>query len=128
MKKPKLTHTREIIEGVTMMKETKTEKIEKILTTSEDIFETEKVIEEAKGKAILEPTKGFWTEKTSCWEMTHCPEIIRNECLAFVYQAVPCWKIEGTYCKLDDFGATGDYTSICQVCRVYKEIICLIIL
>jgi hypothetical protein len=34
---------------------------------------------------------------------------------------LPCWEIEGTYCKLDDYGATGRDTSICQVCRVHKK-------
>ena len=87
----------------------------------EDIAEIEKVITDAKGKVVLEPTKGFWEEKTPCWELTHCPEMIRNECPAFTYQTLPCWKIEGTYCKLDDYGARGDDTSICQVCRVYKK-------
>ena len=93
----------------------------RIEPTVEGITEVEKVIREVKGKVVLEPTKGFWEEKTPCWEMTHCPEMIRNECPAFTYQTLPCWKIEGTYCKLDDFGARGDDTSICQVCRVYKK-------
>jgi hypothetical protein len=88
---------------------------------AEGITEAERVIREAKGKVALEPTKGFWEEKTPCWEMTHCPEMIRNECPAFTYQTLPCWKIEGTYCKLDDYGARGDDTGICQVCRVYKK-------
>ena len=93
----------------------------RIEPTVEGITEVEKVIREVKGKVVLEPTKGFWEEKTPCWEMTHCPEMIRNECPAFTYQTLPCWKIEGTYCKLDDFGARGDDTGICQVCRVYKK-------
>jgi len=100
------------------------EQMEEILrgvTTLEDLAEIDRVIGEAKGKVVLEPAKGFWEEKTPCWEMTHCPEIIRNECPAFTYQTMACWKIEGTYCKLDDFGATGNDTSICQVCRVYKK-------
>ncbi|MFC1917584.1 hypothetical protein ACFLXH_02910 [Chloroflexota bacterium] len=32
-----------------------------------------------------------------------------------------CWEIEGTYCKLDDKGARGDDTSICEVCCVYEK-------
>lgn len=63
----------------------------------------------------------FWTDKTPCWESCHCPTMITNECPAPKYQFVPCWEIEGTYCKLNDFGAKGDDTSICQVCRVYKK-------
>jgi hypothetical protein len=63
----------------------------------------------------------FWTDKQPCWEKCHCPELIKAECPATTYQFVPCWEIEGTYCKLDDHGATGKDTSICEVCRVYKK-------
>ena len=63
----------------------------------------------------------FWTDKQPCWEKCHCPEAIKSECPATTYQFVPCWEIEGTYCKLDDHGATGKDTSICEVCRVYKK-------
>jgi len=64
---------------------------------------------------------GFWDDKQPCWEKCHCPEIIKSECPATLYQFLPCWEIEGTYCKLDDHGATGKDTSICEVCRVYKK-------
>ncbi|MCX6002641.1 MAG: hypothetical protein NTY79_08985, partial [Chloroflexi bacterium] len=67
-----------------------------------------------------EPTT-YWVDKTPCWEMCHCPAQIREDCPATKYQFVPCWQIEGTYCKLDDYGETGADTSICQVCRVYKK-------
>jgi hypothetical protein len=63
----------------------------------------------------------FWTNKTPCWESCHCPQMIQNDCPAPKYQFIPCWEIEGTYCKLNDFGATGKDTSICEVCRVYKK-------
>ena len=63
----------------------------------------------------------FWDNKQPCWEKCHCPEEIKFECPATVYQFLPCWEIEGTYCKLDDQGATGKDTSICEVCRVYKK-------
>jgi len=66
-------------------------------------------------------TEGFWAGKAPCWEMCHCPQMIREECPATKYPSLPCWEIEGTYCKLDDYGATGTDTSICQVCRVYKR-------
>ncbi len=68
-----------------------------------------------------EETMGFWAGKTPCWKMCHCPQMIREECPATKYPFHPCWEIEGTYCKLDDYGATGRDTSICQVCRVYKR-------
>ena len=63
----------------------------------------------------------FWADKQPCWEKCHCPEIIKAECPATVYQFLPCWEIEGTYCKLDDRGATGRDTSICETCRIYKK-------
>ncbi len=63
----------------------------------------------------------FWAGKESCWNKCHCPEMIQAECPAVKYQFLPCWEIEGTYCKLDDHGATGKDTSICEVCRVYKK-------
>ncbi|MBN1691061.1 MAG: hypothetical protein JW901_08570 [Dehalococcoidia bacterium] len=62
----------------------------------------------------------FWTDKTPCWEMSHCTNMVKSECPAFKYQFLPCWEIEGTYCKLDDYGANGKDTSICEVCRIYK--------
>ena len=63
----------------------------------------------------------FWADKQPCWEKCHCPELIKAECPATTYQFLACWEIEGTYCKLDDHGATGKDTSICEVCRVYKK-------
>jgi len=63
----------------------------------------------------------FWTDKTPCWELCHCTNMVKGECPAFKYQFLPCWEIEGTYCKLDDYGADGRDTSICEVCRIYKK-------
>jgi len=63
----------------------------------------------------------YWAGRSPCWEMCHCPAMIRNECPATKYHFIPCWQIEGTYCKLDDYGESGTDTSICQVCRVYKK-------
>ncbi|MBE0481750.1 MAG: hypothetical protein IBX68_12335 [Dehalococcoidia bacterium] len=89
--------------------------------TPDELAEIEKIVGEAKGKISFEPTQGFWETRTPCWEMCHCPEAIKSECPAPKYQGTPCWAIEGTYCKLDDYGARGDDTSICEVCRVYKR-------
>ena len=97
------------------------EEILRSVTTPQDLAEIEKVIAEAKGKLKLEPKGGFWEDKTPCWELTHCEDKIRNECPAYAHQTLPCWKIEGTYCKLDIHGARGDDTSICQTCRVYSK-------
>ena len=63
----------------------------------------------------------FWIGKNPCYELCNCPEMIANECPVAKYQFLPCWEIEGTYCKLDDRGATGRDTSICESCRVYKK-------
>jgi hypothetical protein len=63
----------------------------------------------------------FWAGKESCWNKCHCPEMIQAECPAVKYQFLPCWEIEGTYCKLDDKGATGRDTTVCQTCQMYKK-------
>jgi hypothetical protein len=78
-----------------------------------------------KGKNAVEVKAdsgvNFWTDKAPCWELCNCPEMIKSECPVEKYQFLPCWEIEGTYCKLDDKGATGRDTSICETCRVYKK-------
>jgi len=66
-------------------------------------------------------TTSFWQGKTPCWEMCHCPESIKYQCPASRNLDLPCWAIEGTYLKLSDDGITGDDTSICLVCKVYKR-------
>lgn len=63
----------------------------------------------------------FWQGKTACWEMCHCPEVIKSDCPAYKYRTFPCWEIEGTYCKLSPDGTSGEDTSICRICRVYKR-------
>jgi len=79
----------------------------------------------AKAKKAVEVQEergvNFWTGKSPCWELCNCPEMIKSECPVEKYQFLPCWQIEGTYCKLDDRGATGRDTSICETCRVYKK-------
>ena len=62
-----------------------------------------------------------WLGKTPCWEMFRCPEMIMRECPTPKYTSLPCWQIEGTYCKLDEYGTNGLDTSICELCRVYKQ-------
>ena len=106
------------------MKPKELEQVKQILkgvVTVEEVAEVESIIEEAKGKILLEPSLGFWEGKTPCWEMFRCPEAVREECPAFKYRSLPCWQIEGTYCKLDGYGTTGQDTAICEVCRVYKR-------
>ena len=80
---------------------------------------------ETKAKKSVEVKEergvNFWTDKAPCWDLCNCPEMIKSECPVDKYQFLPCWEIEGTYCKLDDRGATGKDTTICQTCRVYKE-------
>ncbi len=91
-------------------------------TTEQEIAEISSIIEEAKGKLRLaERDMGFWEGKTTCWEMFRCPQEVRDECPAYKYRELPCWQIEGTYCKLFDYGTKGDGTEICESCRVYKK-------
>ncbi len=106
------------------MKPKELEQVKQLLkgvVTVEEVAEVESIIEEAKGKILAEPSLGFWEGKTPCWEMFRCPEAMRDECPAFKYRSLPCWEIEGTYCKRDDYGSTGQDTTICKVCRVYKR-------
>lgn len=71
--------------------------------------------------AERESIPDFWQWKTPCWQMCHCPEVIKSECPAPKYPSLPCWEIEGTYCKLTGDGTSGKDISICQLCRVYKQ-------
>ena len=89
----------------------------------------------AKGRQLLEGASrkeenlaredeaDFWAGKTVCWEMCHCPPSIKNDCPASTYTFLPCWEVEGTYCKLQKNGdtVTGTDTGICAICRVYKK-------
>lgn len=67
------------------------------------------------------PKINYWENKVHCSKLCNCPDVIKNECPVAVYQFLPCWEIEGTYCKLDDMGSTGNDTTICHTCRVYKK-------
>ncbi len=91
-----------------------------VVTTSE-INEIERRLSEARGRIPATGGKGFWEDKTPCWETFRCPEVIRNECPAYRFTSLPCWEIEGTYSKLSNFGEKGDKTDICQHCRIYKK-------
>jgi len=83
--------------------------------------EARKRIEETREGIGREQREGFWVGKIPCWEICQCPDIVKNECPAHKYPNVPCWQIDGTYCKLDDYAANGADTSICKLCRVYKQ-------
>jgi len=65
----------------------------------------------------------FWEDKKPCWEMERCPPAIRDGCPAYMSRTLPCWEIEGTYCKLcmESGKANGRDTGICQMCPVYKR-------
>jgi hypothetical protein len=71
--------------------------------------------------AVTERTGNFWADKSPCWEMCQCPKVIKDECPAARYTNIPCWEMEGTYCKLSDNGTSGTDTSICAICKVYKR-------
>jgi len=81
-----------------------------------------KAVVNIEEKADTKEERGFnfWAEKSPCWEASHCTNMVKAECPAFKYQFLPCWEIEGTYCKLDDYGTDGKDTSICEICRVYR--------
>ena len=81
-----------------------------------NVIEKNRVVTE-----VADEKTGFWAGKQACWEKCHCPEMIKAECPASRYQFLPCWEIEGTYCKLDDRGAAGRDTAICEACQVYKK-------
>lgn len=74
-----------------------------------------------KAETAVDAKINFWENKLHCSELCHCPDLIRNECPVANYQFLPCWEIEGTYCKLDDMGSSGNDTTICHTCRVYKK-------
>ena len=85
-----------------------------------------RLLEEAQGKKeqlSKEAGSDFWAGKTVCWQMTQCAPAIRDDCPATKFTFLPCWEIEGTFCKLKMNGpaVTGNDTSICEVCRVYKK-------
>lgn len=106
------------------MKEKEIEQAKKLLervVTVKDTSGVEGIIKDVKGKVFTETEMGYWEGKTSCWEMFRCPDAIKNECPAFKDRSIPCWQMEGTYCKLSDNGKRGDSTDICQNCRVYKR-------
>lgn len=68
-----------------------------------------------------EHPSNFWYGKTPCWKINHCPDNIKNACPAPKHPYLPCWQIEGTYCKLDERNESGEDTSICKLCLVYKQ-------
>lgn len=47
-----------------------------------------------------------------CWEITKCPEQVRQQCSAFVDKSIPCWELNKKRCGHDD-GMT------CSGCVVY---------
>ena len=74
-----------------------------------------------KARITKEHPRNFWFRKTPCWKMNHCPGSIKKVCPAPKNPSLPCWQIEGTYCKLDERNESGEDTSICKLCRVYKQ-------
>jgi len=110
--------------GKKPMKPKELEQVKQLLkrvVTVDELAEVQRAIEETKGKMLLEPGMGFWEGKTPCWEMFRCPEAIKKECPAYSYLSLPCWEIEGTYCKLYDYRPKGGGPSICRYCRVYQK-------
>jgi hypothetical protein len=46
---------------------------------------------------------------------------IHSDCPAYRNRDYPCWEIEGTYCKWNEWGANGRDTSLCLKCEVYVK-------
>ena len=71
----------------------------------------------------VENGTNFWLNKSPCWEASHCPPEIRDECPAYINRTLPCWEIEGTYSKLcmESGQANGRDTTTCQTCPIYKR-------
>lgn len=63
----------------------------------------------------------FWKDKLPCWKMTNCPEAIYTTCPVYHNREYPCWEVEGTYCKWNDWASNGKDTSICLICKVFQE-------
>jgi hypothetical protein len=63
----------------------------------------------------------YWDRRIPCWKMTKCPEPIHSDCPAYRNRDYPCWEIEGTYCKWNEWGANGRDTSLCLKCEVYVK-------
>ena len=38
-------------------------------------------------------------EYAPCWEITDCPEEVREKCTAFIDKAKPCWELNASICK-----------------------------
>ncbi len=52
-------------------------------------------------------------EYAPCWEITDCPEDVRNKCAAHKEHTKPCWELKKTRCKKEGNG------KICEDCIVY---------
>ncbi len=51
-----------------------------------------------KKKISIEGIKKL-LEYAPCWEITGCPDNLRNECRAFKSNTKPCWEINQMICK-----------------------------
>ena len=83
--------------------------------------EVAQFLRDEKARIRKERRRNFWFGKTPCWEINRCPDSVKNECPTPKYPPLPCWQIEGTYCKLDERNTSGLDTSICKQCQVYKQ-------
>lgn len=91
------------------------------ITSLTELERIEEVVRKAKDNIKTLQMENFWEGKTPCWELSRCPDEIRDACGAFKYRYLPCWEIEGTFCKLQGDGSNGDSIEICSDCRVYKK-------
>ncbi len=40
----------------------------------------------------IQSLKGMEVEQVQCWTISSCPEIKREECVAYQIRSVPCWQ------------------------------------
>ncbi len=52
-------------------------------------------------------------EYAPCWEITDCPEEIREKCSAYIDKTKPCWELNSMICKQENNG------KVCEDCVVY---------
>jgi hypothetical protein len=63
---------------------------------------------------------GHWLDKKACWEVSNCPESIRNLCPVYRNPDIPGWRVGGLYCTLfDSRPMCGGFRDVCRKCLVY---------
>ncbi len=56
-----------------------------------------------------------WKDKTPCWKLIDCPEIVCKKCLAYLNPERPCWAVAYTQCE-----TLTNIPKHCKYCKVYS--------